>query len=356
MNPSYDNGGPVGASNAGGTSGVGGVPGVKPGVIASGPSDTPAAIASGPNAMDAPNMPATPVPNAPVVSRQPTGRRPASSEIILAPSDGTKKRKRNLIIAGVVAGVLVLVGVVVAVVMLGRGNGGSVEIVNIPSFNRLINYVTSGEDSDVEITEPYNDFKDYYFSSDFDSEDIKIAVYDETKEMVDFFVEAYQNTDNQTLNDSVEAMGQMYDFMYVVDLKTPISEFDATIKIIKNGATVAKEELLNYYDFSGLSDNIYVESFMESFTGWIDAMIEEVDFFRENNCVNGEYMILSCIVNKGNKDIIDRWNELAEKVRDFYEAWGVSLDNRDDFVMNVYAVNDLMQGRAITVDEGDMDE
>ena len=342
MNPSYENGGQN-------------IPGVKPGIIASGPD---------PEEMP-PKSIATPAGLSIGQSRQPTGGRPMNMPVTtpvggdtILKNDGAGSNKKSLIIGGVIAGAIILVLVVVFAVVMGNNGGGSNSnsgVLDSVSFNRLINYVTTGEESEAEITSVYDDSESYYFSSDFESEEIKESVYDKTKDLLDKFAGNYQNGEIQSLNGLVKTVKNMYDFMYIVDLKAPISEPDATKKIIENGETSATEELLAYYDFSNLSDNSYADSFYGAYANWVNALVDEVRFFRNYNCVSDSYMVLSCVANKGEK-IVAEWNEVKKKVKDSYEAWGAYLGNADDFVANIYAINDLLQGKStIVVEDGEDD-
>ena len=159
MNPSYDSSG----QNAAGNSGI---PGVKPGVIASGPDTPEASVPGVANSLGGLSVGGNSQnPNGVFgrLSRIPGGSRPNSSssngfnngntgpitpqpidKIIIDGGGGPKRSKRGLLVAGIaLIGVALVVGVVALVVMRG-GNGKSSTDIAV-AFKTAASYIEFGD-------------------------------------------------------------------------------------------------------------------------------------------------------------------------------------------------------------------
>ena len=159
MNPSYNSGG---ASDAGGASNI---PGVKPGIIASGPEPadtpnastpntgtTPGVIASGPEPEVEPRPIDTPAGLSMNSSRMPSGGRPlnmpVNNDIVLNTGDTSKKPNRGILIGGIVAVVVLAIVAVVVGVMMGSGNNGGSTVTVVDettALNNFTNYMLFGD-------------------------------------------------------------------------------------------------------------------------------------------------------------------------------------------------------------------
>ena len=241
MNPSYNSGS--------GNSGASNTPGVKPGVIASGPdpADVPA-----PQPLSVSTTPKV-MPRKSLFGRRPNPA-PAAPRISqpMQLNTATNKPKKGLVIGGLVVIVLLIVGLLAGMMMGGgKSGGGSTD----GNFNRLINYVTSGTDSTAKVDKEYSALGDYYFLNGWDSQEEKAAVYAKTKELLDAFVAKYQDGENEVLNNLVKSTKEQFDFMDVVDLKEEISWSDVITTGVKKGEKEIEKNMLDYYGFSIPSDN-----------------------------------------------------------------------------------------------------
>lgn len=174
MNPSYNSGGQNGA-------GASGIPGAKPGVIASGPGPSGAAssgamstanggvIASGPTE---PILPTGP-------SRVPTGGRPGgvnfTNSADFSINDGSKKSKKKWVIAGIAGAVVVLVAVVVAVMLVGGNSGGNNNVAVGPEKDLFYAYANQllGVTDGVNENSVYDKYEDYMVQLEYDDEDVE---------------------------------------------------------------------------------------------------------------------------------------------------------------------------------------
>ncbi len=304
MNPSYNNGGAGNSGNAGN------IPGVKPGVIASGSAEpvlpVGATISGGP-------------------SRTPTGGRPVGSEIVLN-DDGASKRKRNLIIAGVLAGVLVAVLIVALIVVMNQGRSNTTGTVGVTNFNKLINYVTSGIESDKTISEEYTLDENYYLEQidENGSESDKRVAYNKTNELMSKFTSEYNKNhkgeENSRLAILINSTNDMIGFINVMNFSEKLFGYEIREMGKTKSVESAKKQALAYYDFSGMDNNSYVTQFMESYTEWVNALLSDSD-----------------------------------AVANLYEYVEMYYDLTDDFVASVYNINDMIQGRPI-MEDGDEDE
>ncbi|MBQ3440989.1 hypothetical protein IJG27_01605 [Candidatus Saccharibacteria bacterium] len=322
MDPSYNNSG----QNATGNSGI---PGAKPGVIASGP-DTPSAEvpvldvgadAQNPNGIFA------------GLSRRPTGGRPLGSRMDsgpittqpidkVTPSGGQRQSRRGLLIAGMALIGLALIAGVVALIMMTRGNKNetpNANAINMPSFNSLINYVSSGVESDTKINKEYDASDKYYLSAVTGDE--KKEAYERTGDLMKKFVADYEanygeeqeNINQERIAVLIKSTNELFDFINVINFREKISGHEISVMNEKDGAAVAKTQAMAYYDFSKIKENSYVTDFMDSYETWVDALLNN------SSIVNAAYSY----------------------VMRYY-------DMTDDFVASVYAINDLLNDDSMT--------
>lgn len=374
MDPSYDNGSGSNAGQAGSSGGVfsrsdntSATPGVKPGVIASGPdpADVPSAstLLKDPPAIEIASE-TTPglslgsrhlfkKPRAGAPKRNMIASGGDSSNIVTpsvsssrASGGGSRGSKKGLIIGGILI-VLLVVGLIVGlVVMNGSRKGGNSNSSNV-AFNNLINYVTSGTKSNVDVTSEYDVANDYYFLNGWDDENQKKEIYDETKKMMDDFVGVYKDGDNQILNNLVKNTKDQFDFMYVMDSEEKVYSMKAAMEIIKNGDSKGKQNLLNYYKFSGLDGNSYADEFLKVYSEWIDALIAEIKIYEDNNCISGMYIDTECVANKNDENLNTTVAEATENANSLYSDVAYYYDLSSNFVNNVYYINDLLHGKVI---------
>ena len=219
------------------------------------------------------------------------------------------------------AGALVVILIVVVVVMgMGGkkndgGNGGNSRPTT--TFNRLINYVTSGKESDAEVKDAYSVTADYYFLNGWKDENEKKTVYSKTKELVDNFANNYKNASNENANNAAKNIKEVFDFIYLLNSKDRIYGKDIREKIEKEGKTSAKKFALDYYDVSSLGDNSYAAGFSEAYTNWVKAIFTD------------------------SKDTSDLYKEVV-----------TYFDMSEKFVANIYNVNTLLFDKSLT-GEGD---
>lgn len=374
MNPSYNNGS---SSGAGGASNI---PGVKPGVIA-----------SGPDPVDVPDMPSAPgasavssasaAPKDPpaieIASETPSGLSLGSKHLFKKPRMSTPKRnmiistgggfdtgsaglnggpsrgpKKGLIIGGLLVVVLLIVGLVVGMNMMGnKGGNNAVSGGDKNVFNDLINYVTSGTESNADVTDEYDAANEYYFLNGRENEEQKKEIYDETKTLLDDFVNSYKDGDDGALNNLVKSTKEQFDFMYKMDLIEKNTGTKIIEDAVKNGKEKAKQNAMNYYNFSGLKDNTYVSGFLESYESWVDALLNQVDFYQANACVSDVFIMVDCISGKNDENLKNEATEISNNVADLYQNMTGYYDMARGYIANIYNINDILNGNAVVEDE-----
>lgn len=265
MEPSYNSGGQ-------------GVPGVNPGVVASGPS-----ISGSPSSMSLNSV-------------------------------GQKKDKKGPLIAGIiVVVVLAIVAVTLGIIMVNKNGEGNVafqkeEPINLSSFNKLINYVTYGVEDDVVVE---HDPMEYYLD-DLNASQKKQA-YAKISELMKKFVgdyDAYYNglsdqdksERDERLMTLVSSTNDMFNFINVMEFKTKISGYRIWKLSETESVEKAKEQAMEYYDFSSIGSNYYVTQFMDSYENWVDAL------FSDSGDVNYAYKYVEQYYNMTNDFIGSLYN------------------------------------------------
>lgn len=314
MNPSYENGG---QGNAGGASNI---PGVKPGVIASGPATAqstapanPGVIASGPDPEEVPPRPIT-TPSGLNIgsSRQPTGGRPmnmpimsasagapAGGDIAIGGNEASGSNKRGLIIGGVIAGVVALVLVVVlAVVMSGNGgNTGTSGTSDYALYTTYFNYLLNTNDFVAQDDSEFNEYEDYR---------IQLAYYDQETsyftELNSLWNNFYTNvteenkySETSKIIGDIEYQNELMDFMSKYMAITDYDEESLLQLYIDEGASGAQSEIEKSYNM--LATTIYEpgKAFAESSLKRATAILSAVSSYDTAGCIVNDEINYECL-------------------------------------------------------------
>ena len=282
MNPSYENGGQN-------------IPGVKPGVIASGPDPVtpanpalvnptpanpvsanptpvnptpanPGVIASGPTTEDVEPRPiTTPSGLSLGSSRQPTGGRPMSissmpmnDDIILSGNDAPSSNKKGLIIGGVIAGIVMVVLAVVMVIILNKGGGSSTaNNADQNLFANYFDYLVNTEDFTVNQNSEYDEYKVYGVQEALNNKDTEYF-----EKLGSLWNNFYTNVKEENkysevskIMGDIEYQNELMDFVTKYMATTVWNENGLLELYLKNGLEKASSEVEKNY--KKLAETIY---------------------------------------------------------------------------------------------------
>lgn len=261
MNPSYKNGGQD-------------IPGVKPGIIASGPepvtpvnpapvNPTPVnpiptnsgVIASGPAPEDIEPRPITTpsglniAPSMPITS--------TNSDIMLG-GDVPRSNKKGLIIGGVIAGIVMVVLAVVMVIILSKGGGSSTaNNADQNLFANYFDYLVNTEDFTVNQNSEYDEYKVYGVQEALNNKDTEYF-----EKLGSLWNNFYTNVKEENKYSEVSKI--MGDIEYQNELMDFVTKYMATIVwnengllelYLKNGLEKASSEVEKNY--KKLAETIY---------------------------------------------------------------------------------------------------
>lgn len=294
MNPSYNSG-----SNA---SGVPNTPGVKPGVIASGPDTGGAPVVEVPN--ETPS--GLSLDNTRHLFRRPRVSTPKQTMVVgggngMTGGSNSQGPKKGLVIVGLLVIVLLVVGVFVGVIMMGGGNGGNGQA-STPgaAFNQVAKYMLFGN------AESSNSIEGVTVD---DAKFLEVAQSGIIEQQQDFFKKAEEYINN--LQDKVSNGNS--------SLADDVSELkDATIVLDKLSLIVYTDILLDGYLKNGKSS--------------IQEQIKE----NEEIKVSDNYSSILGV----NETLISKSGELYQK----FSAGGCVKDGN----LNTDCVNSLVDGDAST--------
>lgn len=281
-------------------------------------------IASGPDPADVPSAPVSPAPVSP-----------------MGLGGNSRRPKRGLLIGGLIV-IVVLVVVLVVFLVMGGGKGGNGTNSNV-SFNDLINYITSGKESKSDINDEYSITGNYYFVDGWSTDEEKTTIYNKTKQLMDGFSAGYKDGDNEILNNLVRSTKDLFDFVYAMNSKEKIYSTEATVTIVKEGDEKGKQKLINHFAFSGLDNNSYVKTFLEIYNDYLNALASKIKVYRDNGCIVNNYFDDECLKGKTSETFEDVNKYYLDAVRYYNLA--------ENFVGNVYNINNLMHGKTLMGEE-----
>lgn len=310
MNPSYNNGG----TNAGGQQ----TPGVKPGVIASGPDPE-----------DAPTIPVG-APNKPM-SLGGSGRsrvssllgkvkspKPAPSQPIQFGGGGGEKKSKKGLIIGALAIVVILIVVLVVVMMMGGGKkGGSGDTASggdYDNFLRYANYMISGNENTNNDLGNFDSSKDYAATMAYVENNKNF--FDKAQNLWKAFYEKYINEANKTdvsqIVGDIEHQNQLMDFAVRYMNTTEMDDHELLELYLKDGLDGAKTQVDNHY--KNLFDTTF-EPGKEYATALINhakSGLNLCSVYAANGCIENGDVNATC-VRKNNAAIISAQTEYNEE-------------------------------------------
>ena len=292
MDPSYDSSG----QNATGNSGI---PGAKPGVIASGP-DTPSAEvpvldvgtdAQNPNGIFA------------GLSRRPTGGRPVGNRMNSGPitpqpidkvtsGGGQRQSRRGLLIAGIaLIGVALIAGVVALLVMRGGNSNGNTDGISVKdAYSDVAKYMYFGDvNSETAFSEVTLDTAKFASIATVGNYDEETAFFDNLRQYIGILENAIVN--NSTLLDEV------------VDLKDALIMLEILSKIayantlwpnyLENGKS-AIQEYLDGVNSVSTDDEFYL-AMLEMERLLIEKTGELYQVYSQRGCITNKTANDECI-------------------------------------------------------------
>lgn len=280
----------------------------------------------------------------PVTPSAPISTPPSSMQI-----GGSSRKPRKGIVIGAILIVVALVLGILAVVLMPKGGGGnSGNAGNNVAFNRLINYVVSGDELTSKVTDEYDYGYDYYFLEILDSDDdnAKVEVYDTTGKLLRDFVNSYDK-ENENLDMAVKSTQSLFDFIDVVYRKEENNGENILSSWIANGQDIAKQEAMNYYNLSTDNDNAYINEFLEYYEIWVDAVLEKIDFYNGLGCIADNQLDYECMVSKNTAETQNRMNEISRKVSEAYDEMLYYFDLARNFVAGVFSINNILNNNGM---------
>ena len=279
----------------------------------------------------------------PVTPSAPISTPPSSMQI-----GGSSRKPRKGIVIGAILIVVALVLGILAVVMMPKGGGNSGNAGNNVAFNRLINYVVSGDELTSKVTDEYDYGYDYYFLDILDSDDdnAKVEVYDTTGKLLRDFVNSYDK-ENENLDMMVKSTQSLFDFIDVVYRKEENNGENILSSWIVNGQDIAKQEAMNYYNLSPDNDNVYINEFLEYYEIWVDAVLEKIDFYNGLGCIADNQLDYECMVSKNTAETQNRMNEISRKVTEAYDEMLYYFDLARNFVAGVFSINNTLNNNGM---------
>ncbi|MBR3252869.1 hypothetical protein IKF84_02250 [Candidatus Saccharibacteria bacterium] len=242
------------------------------------------------------------------------------NNVVVDGGGGPRQSRRGLLIAGIaLIGVALVAGIIALIVMTGNIDNNSTkssDVINVPSFNRLINYVVSGTESDKVLSGNY-DVRDKYYLLKVGSDE-KEEAYNRTAELMKDFVDDYmanytegqdENENRKRITVLVDSTNEQFDFIKVIESTDRPFGYEISQMGKEKGSAAAKKQAMAHYDFSGMEDNSYTTEFMKAYEAWVDALLNNLDG-----------------VNAAYKNVEPYYNMV------------------DDFIGNLYSINDLMKG------------
>ncbi|MBQ6149603.1 hypothetical protein IJI86_01355 [Candidatus Saccharibacteria bacterium] len=234
MNPSYSSGSSDSSVNT---------PGVKPGVIASGPdpADVPA-----PQPLSTPSPAMTPRKKL----RLPTGGRSGSIPTIGGSSRGGSKK--GLIIGALVAIVILIVVLVVVLLMNGnkKNNGNTTDDSNYGNFLIYANYLLDGTESSKNDIGDFNKSKEYTVTKEYAENNS--GFFTKTQELWNSFYEKIKSdekySETSKMMGDVEYQNELTDFATKYMTTTNLDNTALLNLYTKNGADKAKAQVDENYE------------------------------------------------------------------------------------------------------------
>ena len=267
-----------------------------------------------------------------------------AGDIVLSGGIGPKKSRKWLVI-GIIAAVVVLVGVGIWAVTRRSGSGDSYRETEVAK--QYLNYVVNGDVNEATATDTfYDEWTWYYLNGVINADDDEFdAFYIKANAMLDEMAEAYgEDEDGEKDEEMLELVAQqkallelyridrkirLYDTIYMIDRYNSGDEYND----IRNAIVSGIEEL-------GSDDGSYVSAYVELTEEWLSEASEAAQLFQSYECdwSSMAELPITCATSEENMVVL---NTLINKAKANYDEKEKIVDlSISSFVNAAYSMAD----------------
>lgn len=296
MNPSYENGGPSGS----------GVPGMKPGVIASGPDPEDVPSVEMPSGGDA----GLSLGSNKHLFRRPRAGTPSRSMVnvggggIGSGSGGSGAgSKKGIIIAGLLGIVILIAGLVVGLTM-GGGNGGGGNVTGDQKlFLEYANFLLNGDEDTSNDIGSFDENEDYAVTTAYveDNKDFFNKAQELWKVFYDKFIADENRSNTSKIVGDVEYQNQLMDFAVKYMNTTNLDDSELLKLYLKDGLDNANKQVEDNYKDLLTTIFKYGEEYATTLVDRAKKTIKVYSIYDSYGCVINEGIDDICLENNDKK-------------------------------------------------------
>lgn len=245
----------------------------------------------------------------------------STGDIVLTPDKPKTSLKRIIVIVSSVLIALMIVVIIALIIINNQSKNESL----YNKFNKLINFVVSGEESTAPYSQPYDNNATYYFNEQQKNITNREPLYAKTDALMTNFLNSYNSSPSKSSFTSnpeefekiMEDEQKILQFASSVRLKSIPNIYDI-IKLIQNdGEKAAKESLINYFNAPNLNNNHYYTDFIELYKNYITQELNTAKSLTDKNCISGTTINTLCLQNLRNDNSIT-YNAIVSDMNNCY--------------------------------------
>lgn len=277
----------------------------------------------------------------------------SGGDIIISSSDGSRDGKRRWPIVVAIVLFIVAIGAGVGAWILGMPNRGDDVGSTKIALNRLMNYVINGEASNDESDVVYDAGAKYYFITNQNTIEKQAELYAGVNNLLDDFVSKYDKAyinglseeKYNLLNDTVNDIKQLFDFMQEFYTKRPPTAIDIRNEYFANGRKLMIDLMNDYYDFD-IENNKYVDGFYDAYEAWINNEADLLDLYVSFGCVVNNNVQYGCILEKGD-EVTNQLQENEYYSQMLYNDLNNYYNRNYVFMNDVFLIDALLNDKSL---------
>ena len=270
----------------------------------------------------------------------------SDSMVASTPISQPRQSKKGIII-GAAIGCAALICIILLVVSFISGKNPIVANIDLGSiktkYNKLANYIISGEEKDNKIDTTFGAKENYYFYDIRKSEEEFKNITTKTKALEEDLLDAAKSIKNNQKYASIyTSISKQADTLYSLEAfysKKPLSYDDIMADYLSNGKEATLSKIDNYY---GINQFGALKTYNEATKNLANEIIEIAELAKKYKCVNNNQINTACTYGKASKEDRKSLDDHFSSASDYTQERNAFYSLEQEYVSSVIDLGNIL--------------